>query len=193
MLLGTTACGEKPVPEETLAATDHDQTAPPSDNAVTEKISRLMEFYEETGQFGGAILVAQDGNIIYEDAFGWANLEWRIPNAMHTKFRTGSFTVARQIAAIINDLEYDPPTISAASAVGQAVLESGGDVASTTMTELHEHGHGSYRFQVEEFLLVADRLAEHEKHDEACQVLNSYVRYSPAISEIRQKLAEYCE
>jgi CubicO group peptidase (beta-lactamase class C family) len=102
-------------------------------------------------------------------------------------------TVARQIAAIINDLEYDPPTISAASVVGLAVLDSGGDVASTTMTELDEDGRGSYRFQAEEFLLVADCLAELEKHDEACQVLKSFAREFSETAEIRQKLTGYCE
>jgi predicted small lipoprotein YifL len=49
MLLGITACGEKPVPEETLAATDHQRTAPPADNTIAGEISRLMEFCEETG------------------------------------------------------------------------------------------------------------------------------------------------
>jgi len=71
-----------------------------------------------------------------------------------------SETVARQIAAIINDLEYESPTLSAASVVGRAVLESGGDVASTTMTDLYENANGTYRFEVEGFLLVANRLAE---------------------------------
>lgn len=92
MLLGIAACGEKPVPTKTVSATDHKQTAPPSDSTVAERISRLMEFYDKSGQFGGAILVAQDGNIIYEDAFGWANLEWRIPNALDTRFRIASIT-----------------------------------------------------------------------------------------------------
>jgi hypothetical protein len=102
-------------------------------------------------------------------------------------------TVARQIAAIINDLEYDPPTISAASVIGRAVLESGGDVASTAMTDLFEDAANAYRFEVDEFLLVADRLTELEKHDEACQVLRSYVRDFTATPEIRHKLTEYCE
>jgi hypothetical protein len=104
-----------------------------------------------------------------------------------------SETIARQIAAIINDLEYEPPMLSAASVVGRAVLESGGDVASTTMTDLSENANGTYRFEVEEFLLVANRLAELEKYDEACQVLKSYVRDFSETPEIRQQLAEYCE
>ena len=482
MLLGIAACGEKSVPAKAATTTDYGQTAPPSESIMAERISRLMQFYEESGQFGGAILVAQDGKIIYEDAFGWANMEWRIPNALDTRFRVASITkeftavlvmqqvekgrvrldgkvseylpgypepngdritlhhllthtagiidyghlfeylslggsveiagfdlqvsdgetmpdylnvgrlphtrqdllghfadkdllfspgshlqysnfgytllavilenvsgqsfqellqegildpvgmedtgidvnssilerrasgyyyrplaglensafldmsialgsgslystvedlflfnkalysgqvlpddslermmkagyamtpndypdengpltavggtgaingfnnsvqrlsggngvqfiavlsnyrngdaqvgviwpdtVARQIAAIINDLEYDPPTISAASTIGQAVLESGGDVASTTMTELLENAKSAYRFEEIEFLLVADRLAELAKHDEACQVLKSYVREFAKTPQVRQKLAEYCE
>jgi hypothetical protein len=79
ILLGIAACGEKPVPTKTVIvttqatpvvatviATDHKQTAPPSDNTMTERISRLMEFYDKNGQFSGTILVAQDGNITYE-------------------------------------------------------------------------------------------------------------------------------
>jgi hypothetical protein len=104
-----------------------------------------------------------------------------------------SETIARQIAAIINGLEYESPKLSAASVVGQAVLESGGDVASTTMTELLEDVNNAYRFEVGEFLLVANRLAELAKHDEACQVLKSYVREFSETPETRQKLAEYCE
>ena len=78
-----------------------------------------------------------------------------------------SETIARQIAAIINGLEYEPPMIPAASVIGQAVLESGGDVASSTMTELVEDVNNAYRFEVAEFLLIADRLAELDKYDEA--------------------------
>jgi CubicO group peptidase (beta-lactamase class C family) len=124
ILLGIAGCGEKPVPTKTVIvttqstpvvvtvvateqatpiataiATDHKQTALPSDNTMTERISRLMEFYEDSGQFSGTILVAQDGNIIYEDAFGWANLEWSVPNTIDTKFRIASIT--KQFTAIL--------------------------------------------------------------------------------------------
>jgi hypothetical protein len=50
ILLGIAACGEKPVPRET----------------VTKGISRLMAFSEERGQFSGMILIAQEGHTMYE-------------------------------------------------------------------------------------------------------------------------------
>jgi CubicO group peptidase (beta-lactamase class C family) len=482
IVLGTAACGEKPAPTKTVVATEHKQTPPPTEDPMAESISRLLAFYEESGQFSGTILVAQDGNILYEDAFGWADREWRIPNAMDTRFRIASFTkqftavlvmqqvekgrlqldgkvsdylpdypertgaritiqhllthragiidyqdlfeylslggtvniagftlqvaddedvpdyltlgrlphtpkgllglfadqdllfspgsqseysnfgyvllavileqvtalsyqeilqegildpagmvntgvdvtssilerrasgylhkplvgpensfldmswflgsgciystvgdlflfdealhtgqlladdsvdrmirsgllggpidfpydggplralgasgaivsfnsnvrrltggngvqfiailsnynnpegiqlgpvysetVARQIAAIINGLEYEPPTVSAASVVGRAVLESGADVASTTMSDLFENASDTHRFEVQEFLFVANYLAGLEKYDEACQLLKSYVRHLSETPEVRQKLDQYCE
>ena len=93
----------------------------------------------------------------------------------------------------LNDLEYEPPTISAASVVGLAVLESGGDAASITMTDLLENAKSAYRFEEIEFLLVADRLAELAERDGACQILKSYVRDFSQTPGIRQKLVDYCE
>jgi hypothetical protein len=104
-----------------------------------------------------------------------------------------SETIARQITAIINGLEYEPPTLSGASVLGRVVLESGGDVAITTMNDLLEDSDSTYRFEVEEFLLIANRLAELDKNDEACQILESYVGYFSETPEIRQQLTEYCE
>jgi len=59
------------------------------------------------------------------------------------------------------------------------------------MTDLSENASNTCRFEVEEFLLVADRLAE--EYDEACQVLKSYVRCISETPEIRLKPVEYCE
>jgi hypothetical protein len=104
-----------------------------------------------------------------------------------------SETIARQIAAIINGLEYEPPKLSAASVVGRAVLESGADAASTTMSDLPENARDGHRFEAREFLLIANSLAELAEYTGACQVLESYVRYFSETPEIRQKLTEYCE
>lgn len=78
--MGIAACDEKPVPAKTVVAIDPRQITPSSDNTMTERFSHLMEFYKENELFSGTILVTQDGNTIYKDAFGWANLEWGIPN-----------------------------------------------------------------------------------------------------------------
>jgi hypothetical protein len=73
------------------------------------------------------------------------------------------------------------------------MLESGGEAASTKMTELLEDKEIAYRFEGAEFLRIADRLAELDKVDEACQVLTAFASHFAETPEIRQKLDAYCE
>jgi CubicO group peptidase (beta-lactamase class C family) len=47
----------------------------------------------------GSVLVARDGRILYQRAFGYANLEWKIPNDSQTKFEIGSMT--KQFTALL--------------------------------------------------------------------------------------------
>jgi CubicO group peptidase (beta-lactamase class C family) len=57
-----------------------------------EKIDALVGKYFEYGQFMGSVLVAEDGNAVFEKGYGFADLEWNIPNTPDTKFRLGSIT-----------------------------------------------------------------------------------------------------
>src|SRR5688572_23231889 len=58
----------------------------------TAKIDELVKRFNELGQFNGSILVAENGRVIYKKGFGYANMEWKIPNDVDTKFRLGSIT-----------------------------------------------------------------------------------------------------
>ncbi len=57
-----------------------------------EKIDKLMHLAHAYGQFNGSVLVAEHGKVIYKKGFGFANMEWNIPNQPDTKFRLGSVT-----------------------------------------------------------------------------------------------------
>jgi CubicO group peptidase (beta-lactamase class C family) len=50
---------------------------------------KRLDAYE---MFSGAILVAEDGDVIYRNAFGHADREWQVPNTVDTRFRIGSIT-----------------------------------------------------------------------------------------------------
>jgi CubicO group peptidase (beta-lactamase class C family) len=67
------------------------------DNA--DKIDNLLQMYVDYGQFNGSILVAEKGNIIYKKSFGFANMEWQVPNTTDTKFRLAS--VSKQFTATL--------------------------------------------------------------------------------------------
>jgi len=72
-------------------------TAHAADPAL--EIQRILQAAHEGGDFNGSALVARAGRVIYEQSFGFANLEWRIPNDSHTKFELGSIT--KQFTALL--------------------------------------------------------------------------------------------
>src|SRR5215472_12676581 len=59
---------------------------------TTLQIDEVMHSHAAAGDFSGSALVARDGRILYQRAFGYANLEWKIPNDLQTKFEIGSMT-----------------------------------------------------------------------------------------------------
>jgi CubicO group peptidase (beta-lactamase class C family) len=56
------------------------------------KIDELMKVYNSYQQFNGAVLVAENGKVIFKKGYGMANMEWNIPVEPDTKFRLGSIT-----------------------------------------------------------------------------------------------------
>jgi len=65
------------------------------------KLSTLMNTYHNYNMFDGAVLVAENGKIIYKDAFGSANREWNIPNRTDTKFMIGSVSKPLTAALVL--------------------------------------------------------------------------------------------
>jgi CubicO group peptidase (beta-lactamase class C family) len=66
--------------------------APVKAQNKSRKIDELLKSYYDAGQFNGSAFVVEQGKIIYKKSFGYANFEWKIPNALDTKFRIGSIT-----------------------------------------------------------------------------------------------------
>lgn len=60
--------------------------------ALEEKVDALLEAHVTVNDFHGAVLLAKDGEPLVSKGYGFANLEWRIPNTPDTKFRIGSIT-----------------------------------------------------------------------------------------------------
>ncbi len=75
VVTGAACCQAAPVGEETASL-----------------IGELMRSYERQGMFSGAVLAAEGGEIIYEEAFGDANRELKVPNAVDTRFRIASIS-----------------------------------------------------------------------------------------------------
>ncbi|UCE07743.1 MAG: serine hydrolase [bacterium] len=58
----------------------------------SQKIDELMSLYHQYRQLNGSVLVAENGEIIFKKGYGFANMEWEIPNDTETRFRLGSIT-----------------------------------------------------------------------------------------------------
>lgn len=56
------------------------------------EIDSLLARYHQLGLFNGSALVADHGSVVLQKGYGFANMEWSIPNAPDTKFRLGSIT-----------------------------------------------------------------------------------------------------
>jgi len=55
-----------------------------------DKLDKIVNEYYDLGMFSGNVLVAKDGNIIYEKQFGYADWQAKIPVTSSTLFRIGS-------------------------------------------------------------------------------------------------------
>ena len=55
-----------------------------------KRLMEAMKLYHYYNMFDGAVLVAENGKVIYKDAFELANGECNIPDSADTKFMIGS-------------------------------------------------------------------------------------------------------
>ena len=63
-----------------------------SQDAAATRMEEIIQSYVADKQFMGTVLVARDQTVLLDKAYGFANLEWSIPNTPTTKFRLGSLT-----------------------------------------------------------------------------------------------------
>jgi CubicO group peptidase (beta-lactamase class C family) len=60
--------------------------------ALATKIDELLNAHVTVNDFSGSVLLAREGKPLVAKGYGYANVEWKIPNTPSTKFRIGSIT-----------------------------------------------------------------------------------------------------
>lgn len=75
-----------------------------------EKLEEVMKTYHQFNMFDGAVLVAENGKVIYKGAFGMANREWDIPNSVDTRFMIGS--VSKPLTSVLMLIQVQKGLIS---------------------------------------------------------------------------------
>ena len=70
-----------------------------SSPSQSEELDNLFKQYYESDEFNGSVLITHNGELIYKNGFGFANMEWNILNKPNTKHRLGSVT--KQFTAML--------------------------------------------------------------------------------------------
>jgi CubicO group peptidase (beta-lactamase class C family) len=65
------------------------------------RMEEIIQSYVADHKFMGTVLVARDGKMLLDKGYGFANLEWQVPNTPTTKFRLGSITKQFTAASIL--------------------------------------------------------------------------------------------
>jgi CubicO group peptidase (beta-lactamase class C family) len=69
--------------------------------APSERMQQVVEPYVDAQMFMGSVLVAQKGKVLFSKGYGWADLEWNIPNSSTTRFQIASVTKQFTAASIL--------------------------------------------------------------------------------------------
>jgi CubicO group peptidase (beta-lactamase class C family) len=87
-----------------VTATAQAQAPVPSPDKAA-KIDEVVRAAHGLRQFNGAVLVAENGQVVFRKGYGMANMEWNIPVEADTKFRLGSITKQFTSALILQLVE----------------------------------------------------------------------------------------
>ena len=68
---------------------------------LTHRLDSLLNDYYKKQEFNGVVLVAKKGELLFQQAYGYANVEEKIPNEIETKFLIGSTTKSFTAIAIM--------------------------------------------------------------------------------------------
>jgi CubicO group peptidase (beta-lactamase class C family) len=91
-VLLTGCANKKTAPTETINS---------GEKEVQSKLEKYMKDYTTNNQFNGSILVAKNEKILFENGYGMADADNKIPNTPKTVFEIGSLTKQFTAAAVL--------------------------------------------------------------------------------------------
>jgi CubicO group peptidase (beta-lactamase class C family) len=108
------------------------------------RMEEVVQSYLGSQSFMGAVLVEKNGKIIFDKAYGSADLEWNIPNTVDTRFRIGSITKQFTAAAVVlleerGKLRFD-------DAIGKHLPDLPAAWHKATIAQILNHTSGIYSY-----------------------------------------------
>jgi CubicO group peptidase (beta-lactamase class C family) len=105
-----------------------------------QRLDRLIESCAQDKRFMGSVVAAKDGTPIFDNAVGYANVEWNIPNTPTTKYRLGSLT--KQFTAVAILLLKERGALSISDSVKKHMPDAPTAWAGVTIFNLLTHTSG---------------------------------------------------
>lgn len=130
-----------------------------------QRIDSLMRSYHRFNMFDGAVLVAENGKVIYKNAFGFANREWNIANTTDTKFMIGS--VSKPLTAMLVLMQVQKGLINLDKTISDYLPEfSETNGRRITIRQLLSHTSGmpNYEITPDFFPLVSRKFFSREEY-----------------------------
>ena len=76
---------QNPPPPPAPAAVKPMTPAPLDAATLQKKVDELVDGHMKVSGFSGSVLLARDGKPLVAKGYGYANVEWQIPNTTNTK------------------------------------------------------------------------------------------------------------
>jgi CubicO group peptidase (beta-lactamase class C family) len=112
-----------------------------------DQVEQIMKKYHAFNMFEGTVLVAEQGKVVYKDAFGLANREWNIANTTDTKFMIGS--VSKPITALLMLIQVQKGLISLDKTISDYIPEFNKPNGSRiTVRQLLTHTSGMPNYDI---------------------------------------------
>ena len=111
------------------------------------QIASILQSYHQYNMFEGAVLVAENGKVLYKEAFGMANREWNIPNSTETKFMIGS--VSKPLTAALTLIQVQKGFIGLDKTISDYLPEfKNKPSANITIRQLLSHTSGMANYDI---------------------------------------------
>jgi len=111
------------------------------------RLNKIMKTYHGFNMFEGAVLVAENGKVIYKASFGKANREWNIPNTTGTKFMIGS--VSKPLTATLTLIQVQKKLIDLDKTIADYLPEfTSKPAANVTIKQLLSHTSGIPNYDI---------------------------------------------
>jgi len=114
-------------------------------------------------EFSGAVLVARDGKILYQSAYGYADRERKVLNSLDTRFRFGS--MGKMFTAVAALQLVQAGKLSLEAPLGKYLTDyPNKEVAAVTIEQLLTHTGGTGNIFAPEYFLRRLEIREHQDY-----------------------------